>query len=58
MSCTWNIGETLFEYLKMTDLVNIPVELFNEVGIEIEREFSFDVIVENELKDCLREFEP
>lgn len=42
----------------MADLVNISVELFNEVSIEIEWEFSFHVIVKNELEDCLWKFEP
>lgn len=42
----------------MINLVNVSIEFLNEISIEIERKFAFDIVAINKFQYSLREFMP
>lgn len=42
----------------MGDLIDVPVEFFNKVGVEIEGEFAMDILLEDKDENAFGEFVP
>ncbi len=55
---TRHISQAFLEDFEMTYLIDVPVEFFNKVRIEIEGKFSFDIIPIDEVEDGIGKLIP
>lgn len=55
---TWDGDEALLDDFEVIDLIDVALEFFYEVGVELKGEFSLDVVVEDEFEDGEGEFVP
>ena len=55
---TWNRNKAFLDNFEMVDLIDVSLEFFYELSIEIEGELPFDIMMEDEFEDTEGKFVP
>lgn len=50
---TWYRDKTFFDDFEVVNLIDVALEFFDKICVELEGEFAFDIMMEDELEERL-----